>query len=242
LQTTQRSALTWCVFAALVALTTVLVVLTRSAPVQAFETGQVFHNGNPANGALLCSECHAPGAPAAEVAITGPGELAPGETGTFTVTISGGPATVGGFNLSSTDGVGSLGTQSADSRLFFGEITHTEPKAFADGAAAFTFTWTAPADAQAVTLYAAGLSANGDGTNSGDSVASTTFGVDVTNSGEEPSGDADGDGDVDTADVQAILDTNVGRQPEGFDPAAADLNGDGRIGLIDALLLARLIN
>lgn len=237
-----RSA-TWLAFAALLALTTVLVVLTRSTPVEAFETGQVLHNGNPDNGALLCTECHAPGAPTAEVEITGPNQLTPGETGTFTVTVTGGPGIVGGFNLSSTDHLGSLGTLDADTRLFFSEITHTEPKALVDGAATFDFTWTAPADAQPITLYAAGVSANGDGTNSGDSVASGTLAIEVADlGGGNPRGDVDGDGDADAADVRAVLDTSVGREPQGFDLDAGDLNDDGRISLIDALLLARLIN
>lgn len=227
---------------AIIALAIGIFLMTRSTPAQAFQTGQVLHNGNPDNGAFLCSECHSGEPSPAAIEITGPTELAPGESGTFTATVTGGPGAVGGFNLSSTGHLGDLGTLGADTRLFFNEITHTEPKAFANGAASFEFTWTAPPEPQPIVLYAAGVSGNGDERNSGDSVAATTFAVEVRepDSGG-PSGDVNGDGEVDAADVQAVLDASVGLSPEVADLTAGDMNSDGQISLIDALLLVQLI-
>lgn len=235
-----QAATLWAVVA-FVGLLSVVFVMTRSTPVEAFQTGQVLHNGNPDNGGFNCSECHSGEPSPAAIEIVGPAELAPGESGTFAVTVTGGPSTVGGFNLSSTGHLGDLGTLGLDTRLFFNEITHTEPKAFADGEATFEFTWTAPAEAQPITLYAAGVSGNGDERNSGDSVAVTTFVVDVREAGGGgPSGDVDADGDTDVADVQAVLDASVGLSPDVADLLAGDMNSDGEITLIDALILAQL--
>ena len=53
-------------------------------------------------------------------------------------------------------------------------------------------------------------------------------------------GDVDGDGGIDMADVLAIL-THVAADPDDPSMAAADMNSDGRISLLDALLLARQV-
>lgn len=50
-------------------------------------------------------------------------------------------------------------------------------------------------------------------------------------------GDADGSGTVNDDDVQAILDYLVGQPATSFDEQAADINRDGSVALIDALLL-----
>lgn len=56
-------------------------------------------------------------------------------------------------------------------------------------------------------------------------------------------GDVDGSGSTDEADVQAILDNNVGNPGDaGYNPTAGDVNGDGRTDLLDALILAQRAN
>ena len=51
-------------------------------------------------------------------------------------------------------------------------------------------------------------------------------------------GDANGDGRVDMADVVAVVNAAMGRAPENFDEAMADINGNGKIDEEDASLLA----
>jgi len=51
-------------------------------------------------------------------------------------------------------------------------------------------------------------------------------------------GDVDDNGVLDGADAQAILDSNVGKT-DPISPLAGDVNGDGRVTLMDALLAAR---
>ncbi|MCK9212174.1 MAG: T9SS type A sorting domain-containing protein [Ignavibacteriaceae bacterium] len=110
--------------------------------------------------------CHGSAAtPAVSVVIDGPASLLPGQTETYTVTISGGPLVAGGTNIAAS--AGSL-TPGAGLRLASSELTHQEPHSPSAGKVVFTFTYTAPATEGAVTLYANGNSVNFDGTNSND--------------------------------------------------------------------------
>jgi len=240
LVSTSDKPLSLLIFALVFGIALALFVATSREPVAAFQDGQVLHNGNPANGGLLCSECHNGGATPATIAIAGPAEVSAGSTATFAVTIGGGPGAVGGFNASASDHLGSFGIVDDEARLFFGEITHTAPKPFAGGTATFQFTWTAPEDAQQITLYVAGLSGNGNQTPSGDSVAATTKSVMITPASAV--GDADGDGDIDADDVRAILEEVTGTTPSAFDSVAADMNSDGGVAVLDSLLLAQQLN
>ena len=51
-------------------------------------------------------------------------------------------------------------------------------------------------------------------------------------------GDANGDGRVDMADVVAVVNAAMGNDPDNFDEAMADINGNGKIDEEDASLLA----
>ncbi|NCQ17957.1 MAG: T9SS type A sorting domain-containing protein [Ignavibacteria bacterium] len=110
--------------------------------------------------------CHANSpSSAVSVIIDGPASLLPGQTETYTVTISGGPLVAGGTNIAASAGTLAPGT---GLRLENSELTHQAPKTSSSGNVAFSFTYTAPATEGPVTLFANGNSVNLDGTNSND--------------------------------------------------------------------------
>lgn len=110
--------------------------------------------------------CHA-NSPSTNVSVVidGSATLLPGQTETYTVTISGGPLAAAGTNIAAS--AGSL-TPGAGLRLASSELTHQEPIIPSSGKVVFTFTYTAPATEGTVTLYANGNSVNLDGTNGND--------------------------------------------------------------------------
>lgn len=111
--------------------------------------------------------CHG-STPSTDVAVVlaGPDSLAAGETGTFSVTISGGPLNAAGTNIAVSGG--DLNTSGSDLRKESGELTHTAPKDPTQGKVTFDFTYTAPTSAGTVTMAANGNSVNKDGTSSND--------------------------------------------------------------------------
>ncbi|MFA4924427.1 MAG: choice-of-anchor V domain-containing protein, partial [Ignavibacteriaceae bacterium] len=122
-------------------------------------TGRTQKNG------IGCT-CHSSSASTAvSVVIDGPESLLPGQTETYTVTISGGPLVAGGTNIAASEGTLAPGT---DLRLASSELTHQSPKTSSNGKVVFSFTYTAPAAEGSITLYANGNSVNHDGTNSND--------------------------------------------------------------------------
>ncbi len=144
----------------------------------AHSNGITGYSGNPAtNTGQICTKCHS-GGTVPTVTLTGPTSLAPGASGVYTFTITGGAAVVGGLDVSTTSGT--LQATDPNTQLSGVEITHTSAThSFTSGSLAFTFTLVAPTSGT-VTLYAAGLSADGDGTFNGDNAAGTTLAVTVT--------------------------------------------------------------
>lgn len=100
------------------------------------------------------------------VVIDGPSQLNTGETGNYTVTITGGTLTRGGTNIAASAGTLIAGT---GLQLLSEELTHTSPMAPSNNAVTFSFQFTAPATAGNVTLFANGNSVNFNGSSSGDS-------------------------------------------------------------------------
>jgi glucose/arabinose dehydrogenase len=159
-----------------------LIVVIAQRGVQASPGGRVGFSGNPATtGGQTCTLCHASGAALPTVTISGPEAVTAGATNAYRLTITGGPAVVGGFNVSTEAGIGVLSPGGSDTQLITGELTHTAPKPFSAGSVSLDFFWTAPASNDTVTFYGAGNSANGNGELTGDGVAATV--VDVTVSG-----------------------------------------------------------
>ncbi|WP_342376631.1 hypothetical protein NVS55_35545 [Myxococcus stipitatus] len=148
----------------------------------AYATGQTGHSGQDAARTCATSGCHTrSGTTGPTVSIDGPASLEPGQTGNYSLVIKGGPAVKGGYNVS-VDGAGTL-TAGAGSKKVAGELTHTGPKAFANGEVRFDFTLVAPATGTTLTLYGAGNSVNGTGDETGDSSATTTLKVKVGDGG-----------------------------------------------------------
>ena len=110
--------------------------------------------------------CHNP-LPSTNVTVTiaGPDSLMAGETGSYSVTISGGPLVRAGTDIAASSGT--LAPQSSDLRLdqSDGELTHVVPKAPSGNSVTFAFNYTAPASPGTATLYANGNSVNFDGIN-----------------------------------------------------------------------------
>ena len=147
-------------------------------------------SGNPGtNGGATCAACHAPGAATPTVTISGPQVLDAGTIAQYTVTISGGPAATAGLGVSAAGAVGAAGSfhaPGADVHVVGGELSHTQPKPFAQGTASFQFRWQAPAYDGPVTLYAAGNSSNGHTNLLGDGIGTGQIAVTVRNGDPEP--------------------------------------------------------
>jgi len=155
--------------------------------VQASPGGRVGSSGNPATtGGQTCTLCHASGAAIPTVTISGPAAVTAGSTNAYRLTITGGRAVVGGFNVSTEAALGVLSPGGSDTQLIAGELTHTAPKPFSAGSVSFDFFWTAPASNDTVTFYGAGNSTNGNGDLTGDGVAATVFDVTVSGSSGTP--------------------------------------------------------
>ncbi|QQS35933.1 MAG: hypothetical protein IPM56_17090 [Ignavibacteriales bacterium] len=110
-------------------------------------------------------DCHGDASSKVTVVIDGPSELKKGETGEYTIVISGGPLVRGGTNIAVSGGTLIAGDGMT---LKKGELTHKDPKAPADGKITFKFSFTAPDTAGEITIYANGNSTNNDESKKGD--------------------------------------------------------------------------
>lgn len=114
------------------------------------------------DGATDCAPCHG-GEPTGTVgvSISGSSTLAPGETGTYTLTID--QALDGGaFNVAITGGAGTLGSSESNVRIGGGELTHTDAESSPPGGNlgqwVYSFTVMAPGTiGETITLAAVGM-------------------------------------------------------------------------------------
>lgn len=123
------------------------------------------------------SGCHGGGASTPTVTLEGPTALTAGQTGQYSLVITGGPGVKAGMNVA-TDGA--TLTAGSGTKLLNGELTHSLPKAFTSGSARFDFSLVAPATNGTYKVYAAGNSVNGNAESTGDSHANATLDVVVT--------------------------------------------------------------
>lgn len=120
----------------------------------------------PKSGTSGCS-CHTKNT-AVTVAIVGPDTLQPGKTGSYTVTVTGGPTAGCAVDVAASSGTLAVGSGETYLSLKSSELTINKLKPQTSGTSTFSFTYTAPATAGAMTLYATGLSSNGGNNTSGD--------------------------------------------------------------------------
>ncbi|NOK22766.1 MXAN_6652 family MXYO-CTERM-anchored protein [Corallococcus carmarthensis] len=142
------------------------------------------------------SGCHGGGASTPTVTLEGPTALTAGQTGQYSLVITGGPGVKAGMNVATGGVDGASLTAGSGTKLLNGELTHSLPKAFASGSARFDFSLVAPATNGTLKVYAAGNSVNGDTAATGDAHGNATLDVVITG-GKDPSpneGNDDGGG------------------------------------------------
>ncbi|MGD8868280.1 MAG: hypothetical protein PVI01_11630, partial [Gemmatimonadales bacterium] len=146
------------------------------------------HSGAP--GTELCSRCHDPdnGAAPPTVTISGPTNVGPGETQTYTLSIV--PAaqsnqTQGGLNVAVPDG-GTLIAGSGTS-IDRGEIVHSQPRR-GTGTLSWSFQWQAPSNGGTYIMYGVGLSTDGSNTR-GDEEGTDQLSITVQAGNAPPSAD-----------------------------------------------------
>ncbi|KFE68843.1 MXAN_6652 family MXYO-CTERM-anchored protein [Hyalangium minutum] len=183
-----------------------------SSSALANSTGMTGRSGKT-TGQTCMSGCHGTMAASAAPTVTleGPATLEAGATGSYKLTISGGPGVKGGLNVAASSGT--VGVVGSDVKVQGGELTHSAAKAFTSGAVSFDFTFKAPAAAGTATLYASGNSTNGDGTWDGDNAVAITKPITVTAASvpdagtgtpDAGNGNGDGDGDDDDSGCSAV--------------------------------------
>lgn len=148
--------------------------------------GRIGFSGNPdTTGGATCTTCHGVGAPVPTVVLSGPVLVEAGSTHVYTLTITDGPAQTAGLGVSVSGFAGQLNA-GPGSQIISSELTHLAPRPFTGNTAVFTYSWTAPATNQTVTMYAAGNSTNDSHSPIGDGINTTTLGITVQNGGGTP--------------------------------------------------------
>ncbi|WP_375754815.1 MXAN_6652 family MXYO-CTERM-anchored protein [Corallococcus exercitus] len=166
-------------------------------------TGISGRSGKQNGVSCTASGCHGGGTSNPTVTLEGPTALKAGETGQYSLVISGGPGSKAGMNVA-TDGA--TLTAGSGTKVLNGELTHTLPKGFTSGSARFDFSLVAPATNGTYKVYAAGNSVNGNSDATGDSHANATLDVVVTGGTDPvPPKDDEGGCSAATSGAPAVL-------------------------------------
>jgi hypothetical protein len=222
----------------------IALLLLSASPALAYKAGAVGFSGM--NG-MTCSPCHS-GGTAPTVMLSGPSALMRGQTGSYTFTITTNAKTTG-MGAAATTGlplVAGTGTQEAGD-----ELVQAAPRAPVAGKATYQFSMTAPNAPGSITIWAAGLAANGNNVATGDEVATTTLSVAILSPPDlasAPPGDMaappqDGSAPHDlggVADQDAAADLSPPAQPPAATLPGCSLAGresDGALALPLVLLL-----
>lgn len=99
--------------------------------------------------------------PSVSVSVIGPTQLTPNQIANYTIRVTGGAATVAGFNVAAR--FGTVNPIDTSVRKIDTEITHNNPKPFSNDSVKWNFSYKAPAQTGSDTIYSVSLSANGDG-------------------------------------------------------------------------------
>jgi hypothetical protein len=144
-----------------------LLVLGHSAPAAARAAGIVTDT---------CEACHGGAATGSTVSLTSdPVTFNPGDLVTFTLNVRASGIKVGGAYIT-TGGIGVLQALAGEGLKVNGQgLTHSAPKAAANGAVTFRFTWQAPTKPGGVDVRVAALAGNGNNAPSGDAPGAGDF-------------------------------------------------------------------
>jgi PKD repeat protein len=139
-----------------------------------------------ANGST-CTACHSAGVnPSVSLrAVSGNTTVAPGSVTSYTFTLSGGPASNAGFDIAASSGA-LINTNPSGAKILNGELVQSSPNSMSGGSVTWSFDWQAPTAAGTYTIYAAGLSGNGNGGTSGDSTGAASMQVTVAQATNQP--------------------------------------------------------
>jgi len=201
-------------------------LISFASPAAAVSTGI---SGTSGKQGANCVDCHSGGVDPL-VRLDGPRQVYADTLATFrfVVRTQSTRQQFAGFNAAASDGVLEP-VFGEGAHVENGELTHDAPKGAVADETEWAFTWRAPPAAGEETIFAAGLSANGTGTRSGDGTGLLQVSVTVL-SGPEP-GDANCDKTLSAADLIAIARSIAVDTPEGCD--GADANCDGMIDAAD---------
>jgi len=122
-------------------------------------------DGKTGSTTVGCGGCHGGQSAQTSVVVEGPRTVLTGQTKDFAVVVSHANNQFAGFNAAIKNGNANAGTLQAvaNCKVQGGEVTHANSTQFANGAARFEFSWTAPTVAGTYTLTAAGNAVNNDG-------------------------------------------------------------------------------
>jgi len=191
-------------------------------PTAAMENGMIGYSGKDL---FTCTQCHSDGV-RPTVRFDGPAEVQAGEAVPYSFIVQSRSQNqlYAGLDVAASDGTLEVAPTEDDGQIESGELTHLTPKKVDENlVATWSFIWQAPATPGTATLYGAGLSANGNGTTSGDQPASTRLVITVTPA--PPPGDANCDGRLSAADVVGIAALITGAAANTCDLADADCSG-----------------
>ncbi len=139
-------------------------------------------SGRSGESGSTCTGCHSAGAAVPTVTLRADSNsttVTPGSTTSYTLTMTGGPASVAGLDVAASAGT-IVDTNASGTRILNGELTMSSPLPISNNMISWTFDWVAPSASGVYTIYAAVLSGNGNGGTSGDGTATTSLQITVS--------------------------------------------------------------
>ncbi|MCG6971287.1 MAG: PKD domain-containing protein [Gammaproteobacteria bacterium] len=135
-----------------------------------------------------CTSCHGGTATSPTVTLTADSNtttVSPGSTTSYTLTMTGGPASNSGLDVAASAGT-IIDTNANGTRILNGELTMSSPNPVSGNSISWTFDWQAPNASGTYTIYAATLSGNGNGGTSGDGTGTTSLQITVAAPSNQP--------------------------------------------------------
>ncbi len=167
-----------------------------------------------------CTQCHS-GSGSATVTLSGPQHLQPGEHGSYTFdVVTGATSNVAGLDVATSTGTLVSLSQNNPTFLNNGEISHKGGPA-KGGTVQWRFELDAPTDMGTLTLFAAGLAANANGSTSGDNTGTASLMITIGDL-SDLSG-ADLSGVPPPPDLSTLDAISAASPPEPMTSAKADL-------------------